>query len=209
MTAGQNECLEFSDVKDHFHVPEGHSSAPSCMSDETNAFRAASSNMHLASSHQFGIQVSFPFIWDWLIYCLHSNKWCCCCPPIVHQTPSENEFREKQIHSLPWCDGTNCGAVVPPETQTDCCNLKGFYTIILQSVLDHRLHFWNRNVGWQERCMLHSCVYQSEQNNNISEHFDWLDMPGVLLGHAAHACGCTLSNETTCSKNKPCSGCLW
>lgn len=73
------------------------------------------------------------------------------------KTPSEDEFKViiqgfRDQWGFPQCggaiDGTYIGILCPTDSPADYYNCKGFYSVILQGVVDHRMRFWDINVGW-------------------------------------------------------------
>lgn len=45
-------------------------------------------------------------------------------------------------------DRTHIGNLAPPVSPVDYYNHKGFYSVVLQGVVDHQLQFWDINLGW-------------------------------------------------------------
>lgn len=119
------------------------------------------------------------------------------------RTPSEHEFKIiiqgfRDRWGFPQCggviDGTHIGILSPPDTPADYYNCKGFYSVILQGVVDHRLRFWDMNVGWpgrehEARVFGNSSVYDRGQSGtlfpNLTERIVGVDVPVVMLGNAA------------------------
>uniref|UniRef100_A0A667ZQ90 DDE Tnp4 domain-containing protein n=2 Tax=Myripristis murdjan TaxID=586833 RepID=A0A667ZQ90_9TELE len=73
------------------------------------------------------------------------------------KTPSEMElkaivmgYRDKwrfpQVAGA--IDGTHIGILAPADHPADYYNRKGFYSVLLQAVVDHKMKFWDINVGW-------------------------------------------------------------
>ncbi|XP_028678812.1 uncharacterized protein LOC114667607 [Erpetoichthys calabaricus] len=120
------------------------------------------------------------------------------------KTPSEHDFRNiiqgfRDQWGFPQCggaiDGTHIGILAPPEIPADYHNPKGFYSVILQGVVDHRLCFWDINVGWpgkvhNARVFGNSSLYERGQSGmlfpNITERFGGIDVPVVMLGDTAY-----------------------
>ena len=71
--------------------------------------------------------------------------------------PSGNELSRtlsafESVHGVPPCvgviDGSHIPINAPNRNHTDYCNRKGFYSVILQAVVDDRYCFTDINVGW-------------------------------------------------------------
>lgn len=45
-------------------------------------------------------------------------------------------------------DGAHSGILCPPDSPADYYNHKGFYSVILQGLVDHQIRFCDINVGW-------------------------------------------------------------
>nr|XP_055057244.1 uncharacterized protein LOC129441619 [Misgurnus anguillicaudatus] len=124
--------------------------------------------------------------------------------PLYIRTPSVDEvqiiiqgFRDRW--GFPQCggaiDGTHIGILAPPDCPADYYNRKGFYSVILQGVVDHRLPFWDINVGWpgkvhDARVFGNSSLFERGQSDtlfpDIKERFAGVDVPIVILGDAAY-----------------------
>uniref|UniRef100_A0A3B1IRQ6 Putative nuclease HARBI1 n=1 Tax=Astyanax mexicanus TaxID=7994 RepID=A0A3B1IRQ6_ASTMX len=123
--------------------------------------------------------------------------------PIYIRKPSAQEFTAiiqgfRDRWGFPQCagaiDGTH-GILAPPDSPTDYYNRKGFHSVILQGVVDHRLQFWDINVGWpgkvhDARVFGNSSLYEKGQSGqlfpNITESFAGVDVPVMILGDAAY-----------------------
>lgn len=107
------------------------------------------------------------------------------------------------VGACPWgfpqCGGaidcTHTGILCPPDSPADYYNRKGFYSVILQGVVDHRLWFWDINVGWpgkvhDARVFGNSSLYQRGHSGTLlpkcTERFQDVDVPVMLLGDAAY-----------------------
>lgn len=124
--------------------------------------------------------------------------------PLYIKTPSEEEFKLiiqgfKDKWSFPQCggaiDGTHIGILAPTDSPADYYNSQGFYSVILQGVVDHRLRFWDINVGWpgkvhDARVFGNSSLYERGQSGRvfpqITERFGGKSVPVVILGDAAY-----------------------
>lgn len=120
------------------------------------------------------------------------------------RTPSEQEFESiiqgfRDKWGFPQCggaiDGTHIGILAPPVSSADYYNRKGFYSVILQGVVDNRLMFWDINVGWpgkvhDARVFANSSLFERGQSNTlfprITVRFEGVDVPVVILGDAAY-----------------------
>ncbi|KAM9424168.1 uncharacterized protein KZ484_010982 isoform 2-T2 [Pholidichthys leucotaenia] len=92
-------------------------------------------------------------------------------------------------------DGTHIGILTPADHPADYYNRKGFYSVLLQGVVDHKLKFWDINVGWpgtvhDARVFASSSLYHRGQNGTLlpgwTETFEGVDVPLVILGDAAY-----------------------
>lgn len=92
-------------------------------------------------------------------------------------------------------DGTHIGILVPADDPTDNYNRKGFHSLILQGVVDHKLKLWDINVGWpgkvhDARVLANSTLYTRGQNGTLlpewTEVFEGVDAPLVILRGAAY-----------------------
>ena len=119
-------------------------------------------------------------------------------------TPCEEEFKViiqgyRDLYGFPQCggaiDGTHIGTLAPSEFSSDYYNRKGFYSTILQAVVDHRLRFWSIYVGWpgrvhDARVFSNSSLCKKGQTGtlfpNITEHIMGVDVPVVMPGDGAY-----------------------
>ena len=71
--------------------------------------------------------------------------------------PSGEQLKEtidgfERYHSFPQCagaiDGTHIEILAPEEYAKDYYNRKGYYSILMQAVADHRYCFTDINIGW-------------------------------------------------------------
>lgn len=124
--------------------------------------------------------------------------------PVYIRTPSELEFESiiqgfRDRWGFPQCagaiDGTHIGILAPPISSSDYYNRKGFFSVILQGVVDHRLMFWDINVGWpgkvhDARVLANSSLFARGQSNTLfpqlTERFEGVDVPVLILGDAAY-----------------------
>ena len=69
--------------------------------------------------------------------------------------------RFKQQWDFPQCfgaiDGLHIPIIAPKDSHMDCYNRKGFYTIVLQALVDHQYRFLNVYTGWP-RSVHDACV---------------------------------------------------
>ena len=49
-------------------------------------------------------------------------------------------------------DGSHIPILKPRESASDFYNRKGFYSVLVQAVVDSRGHFINANIGWPGKC---------------------------------------------------------
>ncbi|KAL2099480.1 hypothetical protein ACEWY4_003874 [Coilia grayii] len=92
-------------------------------------------------------------------------------------------------------DGTHITIRAPSENSSDYYNRKGNYSIILQGVVDHRMRFWDINVGrpgkvHDARVLSLSSLYDLGSAGTLlphwSEAFEGVDVPLFLLGDSAY-----------------------
>lgn len=92
-------------------------------------------------------------------------------------------------------DGTHIKIRAPSENSASYYNRKGDYSIILQAVVDHRMRFWDINVGragkiHDARVFALSSLYQRGTDGTLfpdwTETFEGVDVPLVLLGDSAY-----------------------
>uniref|UniRef100_A0A3B4B831 DDE Tnp4 domain-containing protein n=1 Tax=Periophthalmus magnuspinnatus TaxID=409849 RepID=A0A3B4B831_9GOBI len=92
-------------------------------------------------------------------------------------------------------DGTHIGIIAPAEDPADYYNRKHFYSVILQAVVDHRMQFWDINVGWpgkvhDARVLANSSLYRRGENGTLFpgwiERLNNVDVPVHILGDAAY-----------------------
>ena len=92
-------------------------------------------------------------------------------------------------------DGTHIPIVRPEENSTDYYNRKGFHSIIMQAVVDHRGIFTDIYIGWpgrvhDARVFANSDLFHRGCNGNLFP--DWrkclgnVDVPLLLLGDPAY-----------------------
>ncbi|XP_055021243.1 uncharacterized protein LOC129412156 [Boleophthalmus pectinirostris] len=92
-------------------------------------------------------------------------------------------------------DGTHIKIRAPPDSSSDYFNRKGDYSIILQAVVDHKMKFWDINVGrpgkvHDARVFSLSSLYEQGSAGTLLPHytemFEGIDVPLFLLGDSAY-----------------------
>ncbi|CAC5400060.1 unnamed protein product [Mytilus coruscus] len=93
-------------------------------------------------------------------------------------------------------DGTHIPILAPKEVPADYHNRKGFYSIILQAVVDSSYKFWNINVGWagrvhDARVFANSSIYAQFQRGNVvgnelDKRFNNTTITPFIIGDAAY-----------------------
>lgn len=92
-------------------------------------------------------------------------------------------------------DGTRIKIRAPPDSSSCYYNQKGDYSIILQGVADHRMRFWDINVGRPGKihnpCVFSlSSLYERGSAGTLlpqwTETFEGADMALFLLGDSAY-----------------------
>ena len=92
-------------------------------------------------------------------------------------------------------DGTHIPILKPQESAADYYNRKGFYSILMQALVDFRGLFMNVNIGWpgkvhDARVFVNSTCYRKASNETLFP--DWkrriggVDVPLVILGDPAY-----------------------
>ena len=92
-------------------------------------------------------------------------------------------------------DGTHIPILKPKESPSDYYNRKGFYSILMQAVVDSRGRFMDVNIGWpgkvhDARVLVNSSFYQSQVNGKLLP--DWkrcfgnVQVPLLILGDPAY-----------------------
>ena len=120
------------------------------------------------------------------------------------KTPSQAEFRLivqgfQDRWGLPQVagalDGSHIGILAPAEDSGDYYNRKSFYSVVLQAVVDHKLKFWDINVGWpgkvhDARVFANSSLCQRGEDGTLfpgwKERLNGVDVPLYILGDAAY-----------------------
>ncbi|XP_057675458.1 uncharacterized protein LOC130905787 isoform X2 [Corythoichthys intestinalis] len=120
------------------------------------------------------------------------------------RTPSDEElgvivqgYRDKwgfpQVAGV--IDRTHIGIQAPADNAPEYYNRKGFYSVLLQGVVCHKLRFWNINVGWpgnaqDAKVFANSPLYEQGQSGTLfsarTEQIEGVDVPPVILGDAAY-----------------------
>ncbi|XP_033100382.1 protein ANTAGONIST OF LIKE HETEROCHROMATIN PROTEIN 1-like [Anneissia japonica] len=106
-------------------------------------------------------------------------------------------FEEK--HGFPQCagavDGTHIPIIGPAKNPADYHNRKGWYSMILQAVVDNKLRFTDINVGFpgrvhDARVLRNSTLYEKGQNGDLFpawyKEINGTPMPIVILGDPAY-----------------------
>ncbi|XP_071948245.1 uncharacterized protein [Antedon mediterranea] len=105
-----------------------------------------------------------------------------------------------QEHGFPQCGGAIDGSHIPikaPHISTaDYYNRKGWYSMILQAVVDHKLRFIDVNVGWpgkvhDARVFRNSSIYERGQRGQLfpreaSVEMEGIDIPVFIIGDPAY-----------------------
>lgn len=124
--------------------------------------------------------------------------------PLYLKTPSADEFRAiVQGFRDRWrfpqvagaIDGTHICVKAPPHTPADYFNRKGHYSVILQGVVDHRMKFWDINIGQpgrvhDARVLALSSLFDRGEGAALfpqwTETLEGVNVPLVILGDAAY-----------------------
>ena len=92
-------------------------------------------------------------------------------------------------------DGCHIPVMPPALNHTDYYNRKGWYSVVLQAVVDHEYLFRDIYVGWpgsiHDACVLvNSTVYKKAANNEIlcgeNVNIGGVDVPTFLIGDSAY-----------------------
>lgn len=92
-------------------------------------------------------------------------------------------------------DGSHIPKTAPVEFHTDYYNRKGWYSMIVQAVADHKYRFMDIYTGWpgsvhDARVFANSTIYKKGMEgqlfHNLTKEVDGEDLPVVLLGDSAY-----------------------
>lgn len=92
-------------------------------------------------------------------------------------------------------DGTHIPILQPQQGAADYYNRKGYYSVIMQAVVDFRGLFMDVNIGWpgkvrDARVLANSCFYTAANSGTLFP--DWsvklggVDVPLIVLGDPAY-----------------------
>ena len=109
-----------------------------------------------------------------------------------------NEFKIKW--GVPQCFGAGDGCLLPisapSHLHTDYYNCKGWYSMLVQDLVDANYHFLDVCVGWLEnlhdaRVFAHSALYSEIENNHILPNqtitIFGTHIPLYMIGDSAYA----------------------
>ena len=119
--------------------------------------------------------------------------------------PSGNELLRtvsafEAVHGVPQCvgaiDGSHIPINAPNRNHTNYYNRKGFYSVILQAVVDHRYCFTDINVGWpgcvhDARVFANSSIYEKASDgiilpSDIVQTIGETTIPLYIIGDSAY-----------------------
>ena len=93
-------------------------------------------------------------------------------------------------------DGSHIPIYGPKENHTDYYNRKGYYSIVLQGLVDHRYCFLDVYIGWpgsvhDARVFAHSSLYSQLSKGELLPHnktitYNRTDIPLFILGDSAY-----------------------
>ena len=92
-------------------------------------------------------------------------------------------------------DGTHIPIMCPLDSGTDYYNRKGYYSMLMQAVVDFRGIFIDVNIGWpgkvhDARVFANSTLYQKGSNGTLfpdwSQTINGISVPLLILGDPAH-----------------------
>ena len=92
-------------------------------------------------------------------------------------------------------DGSHIPILRPRESAADYYNRKGFYSVIMQAVVDYRGRFMDVNIGWPGKChdarvFVNSSFYLKGNSGSLlpqaTRRLSGVDVPLVLLGDPAY-----------------------
>ena len=108
-------------------------------------------------------------------------------------------------------DGTHIPIIRPAESSADYYNRKGFYSVIMQALVDYRGLFMDINVGWpgkvhDARVFSNSSLYRRANGGtlfpNWTSKMGSIDVPLVILGDPAYPLLTWLMNATSTAKER-------
>ena len=124
--------------------------------------------------------------------------------PRYVRLPNEDELKEiiREFENL-WgfpqvvgaIDGTHIPILKPQESASDYYNRKGFYSILVQAVVDSRGRFIDTNIGWPGKChdsrvLVNSTFYERANRGQLlpdwKRHINGVDIPLLILGDPAY-----------------------
>ena len=104
-----------------------------------------------------------------------------------------------QLFNISTCagaiDGSHIPITPPVLNHTDYYNRKGWYSVILQAVVDHQYLFRDINVGWPRsvldaRVLAHSALFMKAEEGTIldgqSKQIEGCTIPVFLIGDSAY-----------------------
>ena len=92
-------------------------------------------------------------------------------------------------------DGTHIPIIAPNEYHADYHNRKGWYSILMQAVVDHDYRFTDVYIGWpgrvhDARVFANSKIFRKAEDNTLFPNYivniEGVQMPIVLLGDPAY-----------------------
>ena len=92
-------------------------------------------------------------------------------------------------------DGTHIPIIKPLDSAADYYNRKGYYSVLMQALVDFRGRFMNVNIGWpgkvhDARVLLNSSLYKDANDGklfpNWTAKMGSVDVPLVILGDPAY-----------------------
>lgn len=92
-------------------------------------------------------------------------------------------------------DGSHIPILPPVNNVKDYYNRKGFYSIMVQALVDHQYRFFNVNVGWPEVCttlafLSNSEIFGKGESGTLTPNsirtFGGVPVPVVIIGDPAY-----------------------
>lgn len=126
-------------------------------------------------------------------------------------------FKEKS--GFPMCagalDGTHIPIIAPSSFHTDYYNRKGWYSVLLQGLVDHQYMFRDFDIGWPGKChdsfvfqnsRLHAKLENGTCFPPLTRTIQGVDIPELIVADSAYSLSCNVMSE---QGKDSCGTCIW